>query len=210
MKIGLLLLTTASLFLPVWFLLHKDAEAELNPLFTEAVVQTSPTPTESKTGKSNVSPSPTPVCSPQPTTLSDKDKNNPLHELDLEDFVNGGLGTPDFDCDGICNLKDNCMLAYNPNQKDSNGDGKGDVCDPKLVAPSFTDSRCDVDGDGVPDIKDNCPSACNPDQKFVDINENKVNDLCDSALPNFAFDKPCVKRKKVKAPRPEKTKKFPA
>ena len=121
--------------------------------------------------------------------------------MDLEDFVNGGLGTTDFDCDGICNFKDNCMLAYNPNQKDSNGDGKGDVCDPKMVDPSFTDSRCDRDGDGIPDVKDNCPAACNPDQKFVDINANNVNDLCDPTLPNFVLEKPCVKRKKVKAPR---------
>jgi hypothetical protein len=148
--------------------------------------------------------SPTPACSPMPKTPSE---SGIYPEMTLENFVNAGLGTLDFDCDGICNFNDNCLSVYNPNQKDSNADGKGDACDPELVDPAFVDSRCDTDGDGIPDIKDNCPGACNPDQKFVDINANNVNDLCDPALPNFAFDKPCIKRKKIKPPRPPKPKK---
>ena len=166
-------------------------------------------PSPSSNQPSNVITSPTPSCSPQPSPLSENEKYDPMREQTLENLVNGSLGTPDFDCDGICNFKDNCLSVYNPNQKDSNDDGKGDACDPELVDPSFTDSRCDMDGDGVADIKDNCPDACNPDQKTVDVNDNKVNDLCDPALRNFAFNKPCVKRKSVKAPRPPKPRHLP-
>lgn len=42
----------------------------------------------------------------------------------------GGPGAADTDNDGICNADDNCPLVYNPDQKDTDGDGVGDVCDP--------------------------------------------------------------------------------
>jgi hypothetical protein len=35
----------------------------------------------------------------------------------------------DVDCDEISNGEDNCPNEYNPNQEDSNGNGRGDVCD---------------------------------------------------------------------------------
>ncbi|MFC1768148.1 hypothetical protein ACFLZX_00150 [Nanoarchaeota archaeon] len=35
----------------------------------------------------------------------------------------------DFDGDGECNDVDNCVATYNPNQRDSDGDGFGDACD---------------------------------------------------------------------------------
>lgn len=147
-------------------------------------------------------PSPTPICSPQPTPLSEESKNNPGYEPGPEDELNAGLGTLDWDCDGICNNADNCIFVFNPDQKDGNNDGKGNACDPKLVDPSFKDSRCDRDGDGIVDLKDNCPAVCNPDQKFVDVNKNNVNDLCDSVLPNFVGSQSCAKRHKVKPPKP--------
>jgi PKD repeat protein len=36
----------------------------------------------------------------------------------------------DSDNDGIKNIDDNCIGHYNPDQKDTDGDGHGDVCDP--------------------------------------------------------------------------------
>lgn len=178
------------------FLFVRDAEVSAG--LPSDTVQ----PIPSKTVKEI--PSPTPSCSPQPTPLSEEEKNNPVREQTSTDVLNGLGGTSDWDCDGICNSSDNCIFVYNPNQKDADNDGKGDSCDPKLVDSSFVDSRCDEDADGVPNIKDNCPLVCNSDQKFVDVNENNVHDLCDSALANFTFNKPCPKRKKVKAPRPPK------
>ena len=41
---------------------------------------------------------------------------------------------------------DNCPLVVNPSQIDTDGNGKGDVCDD------------DYDGDGILDIIDNCPN----------------------------------------------------
>jgi subtilisin family serine protease len=43
---------------------------------------------------------------------------------------------PDRDGDGVPNHRDNCPYVYNPDQKDSNGDGVGDACPgPALKCP---------------------------------------------------------------------------
>jgi hypothetical protein len=147
------------------------------------------------------SPSPTPACSPYPAPLSKENLNDPMQEPTIREILDRGLGSVDADCDGVCNGSDNCVLAYNPDQKDKNGDGYGDACDPKKVGKSFTDRRCDMDGDGVPDNKDNCPWVCNPDQKFTDVNKNGVNDLCDNSLGTTVGQRPCPKRIKVKPPK---------
>jgi hypothetical protein len=60
---------------------------------------------------------------------------------------------------------DNCPNRRNPHQRDSNADGKGDVCDP------------DDDGDGVPDGDDNCLRTRNADQ--ADDDDDDVGDACD-------------------------------
>jgi len=61
----------------------------------------------------------------------------------------------DNDDDGIINSLDNCPDTSNPDQKDIDGDGIGDVCD-------------DSDGDGILDLDDQCPFT-NPDEM---VNEN--------------------------------------
>jgi len=65
------------------------------------------------------------------TTVPGKDKNSPQTEdgeQTYSDYLNGVLGSPDFDNDGVPNTTDNCPLVANPSQSDSNGDGIGDAC----------------------------------------------------------------------------------
>lgn len=61
-------------------------------------------------------------------------------EMNLTDILNSGLGSPDFDGDGIQNINDNCMLNPNPNQADSDGNGIGDVCDSVSANLSLTNT----------------------------------------------------------------------
>lgn len=76
----------------------------------------------------------------------------------------------DSDLDGIPDQEDNCPLTPNPDQKDTDGDGQGDACDP--VKPGQ-----DTDGDGIPDAQDNCPTISNADQK--DSDKDGKGDACD-------------------------------
>lgn len=82
----------------------------------------------------------------------------------------------DFDGDGWLNASDNCLLIFNPNQLDSNGDGFGDNCtllDPNLGALP------DSDGDGVVDAIDNCVWISNPNQEDnSDGMSNGIGDAC--------------------------------
>jgi len=75
----------------------------------------------------------------------------------------------DRDQDGIVDSIDNCPDVANPDQKDSDQDGIGDVCS-------------DVDEDGVPDSLDNCIKNPNPDQN--DIDEDQIGDACDDDSDN--------------------------
>ncbi len=71
----------------------------------------------------------------------------------------------DTDEDGIPDDADNCPLAANPDQRDLDGDGLGDVCDD------------DIDEDGLPNNEDNCPFFANPDQ--FDEDGNGIGDICE-------------------------------
>ena len=62
----------------------------------------------------------------------------------------------DRDGDGVLEPSDNCALAANPDQVDSDGDGQGDACDP------------DDDNDGVVDEFDRCPLVSSPDRRDTD------------------------------------------
>ncbi len=82
----------------------------------------------------------------------------------------GGVGgdnvTLDTDNDTILDDSDNCINISNTDQKDTDSDGKGDVCDD------------DIDGDGVLNEQDNCPEIPNADQ--ADLDNDKIGDVCDS------------------------------
>lgn len=58
--------------------------------------------------------------------------------------------------DGVQDMADNCPKIANSDQQDTDGDGRGDECDP------------DADGDGVPNNQDNCKLVYNPDQEDHD------------------------------------------
>jgi hypothetical protein len=64
---------------------------------------------------------------------------------DQEEDPNGNLQDHD------CNPTDGYALCYNPDQRDQDQDGVGDVCD-----------REDLDGDGVQNVLDNCATVYNP------------------------------------------------
>jgi len=90
-----------------------------------------------------------------------------------------------YDCDPMDNLNDSCPNHYNPSQKDTDGDGIGDVCDE------------DIDGDWIlnpiwivdelwriviskwEEWMDNCLFVPNKDQK--DSNNNGIWDACEDS-----------------------------
>jgi hypothetical protein len=86
--------------------------------------------------------------------------NQSLEGIDL------ALCNVDSDGDGIGDGFDNCPGIANPDQKDTDGDGIGDACDP------------DIDNDSVLNAKDNCPLHANRDQ--ADDDGDGVGDVCDA------------------------------
>ncbi|MBA3615201.1 MAG: thrombospondin type 3 repeat-containing protein [Actinomycetota bacterium] len=75
----------------------------------------------------------------------------------------------DRDGDSVLDANDNCRDTPNPDQTDSDGDNKGDACDP------------DLDGDGTENATDNCPNTSNPGQE--DADRDGVGDACETNLP---------------------------
>jgi uncharacterized delta-60 repeat protein len=87
------------------------------------------------------------------------------------------IHTGDADNDGIENAADNCPAVANPDQKDTDGDGQGDACDPT--------ANGDTDNDFIDDALDNCPGVYNPYQQNAD--NDAQGDACDST-PNGDTD----------------------
>ncbi|MHA7627905.1 amidohydrolase family protein [Corallococcus sp. M7] len=85
----------------------------------------------------------------------------------------------DDDHDGVATWKDNCPFVANADQKDTDGDGKGDMCDgcPNDAAACSVTDPSDFDYDGITSATDNCPLVANPDQK--DSDNDGVGDACD-------------------------------
>jgi hypothetical protein len=67
---------------------------------------------------------------------------------------------------------DNCPLVTNPDQVDTDFNGRGDACDPIK----------DDDDDLIDDSIDNCPLVSNPDQ--LDDDQDGVGNVCDSDADN--------------------------
>jgi len=80
--------------------------------------------------------------------------------------VEGTIGVVDADQDGILDSADNCPLAANADQEDTDGDGQGDACD------------ADDDADGVADTADTCTLSPNPGQENND--GDGEGDVCDT------------------------------
>ncbi len=70
----------------------------------------------------------------------------------------------DLDDDCVTDSIDNCYGVANPDQVDSDDDGRGDAC------------QDDDDSDGVPDIQDNCRTIKNPGQE--NTNGTAYGDAC--------------------------------
>ncbi|XP_021356440.1 uncharacterized protein LOC110452321 isoform X2 [Mizuhopecten yessoensis] len=117
--------------------------------------------------------------------------------------VNSGQEDIDGDSDGnICDYdsdndnvfydeSDNCPYVSNVDQLDTDGDGRGDLCDNCINTANF--DQADVDGDGVGDAcdtdidgdgilngADNCPYVSNAGQ--TDTDGDTVGDSCDNCL----------------------------
>ncbi len=83
-------------------------------------------------------------------------------------ILTDSFGTPgDIDGDGVLDDDDSCPTFPNAGilQRDFDGDGLGDLCDP------------DDDNDGVNDENDNCHFIANPEQ--TDTDEDGRGDACD-------------------------------
>ncbi|MGV7105867.1 thrombospondin type 3 repeat-containing protein, partial [Flavobacterium sp. U410] len=103
-----------------------------------------------------------------------------------------GSGALDTDGDGWVDSGDNCPYTYNPDQKDDDHDGVGNVCDNcKLIANGVNQAniagignQLDTDGDGVGDACDNCITTPNYDQTDSDL--DGIGDVCDNCptMPN--------------------------
>jgi hypothetical protein len=82
--------------------------------------------------------------------------NIDLHNCDAE-IVLCGLSLQDPSRPDYCQFNDNCPDVFNPDQADSDGDGRGDACDQDCPGDPDPLPFEDLDNDCVLDTVDNCP-----------------------------------------------------
>ena len=99
--------------------------------------------------------------------------------MDQVDTCLNSYENEDRDGDGICDFHDNCPAIANADQKDTDKDDIGDVCD--------RDGINDRDDDGVVNSLDNCISKYNPFQE--DHNQNGIGDFCEDSSGDSDYDK---------------------
>ncbi len=108
-----------------------------------------------------------------------------LFALSAATSVAGAQGTTtaptDADGDSIANVADNCALVANSNQRDTNSDGFGNICDPDFNNNGIVDSQ-----DGAL-LKAAFGSAAFPDR---DLNGNGIVDSQDGAILKARFGQP--------------------
>ena len=85
-----------------------------------------------------------------------------------------GMEGGDEDGDGIVNDTDVCIFDADPDQVDTDGDGKGDACDPCPL-----DALDDRDGDGVCDSDDATPDGDPGDEGYYDSEPHPVDTFMD-------------------------------
>jgi len=98
-----------------------------------------------------------------------------------EPRVSGDAGAADADADGIDDAGDLCPHVFDPEQRDEDGDGVGNACDPRVWEPGTEgDSQVtaeDLDGDGTPNDADPCPWL--HDEASADADGDGLPDACD-------------------------------
>ena len=99
----------------------------------------------------------------------------------LSNYYENNFNSNDKDGDGISNDEDNCQDLSNNDQKDSDFDGIGDMCD-STPYPIPDPEPVDTDSDGILDFDDNCPNTINPNQSDFDL--DGIGDACDFVSGN--------------------------